>query len=369
MRELGAGRLPVLGRLAPDPARRATAGQPRRAWTSTTGSSTGCWTPASARSSRCTTGTCRRRCRTAAAGRPGDTADRFAEYAAVVAERLGDRVARLDHPERAAVLGLDRPPRGPDGPGLSGTSTPAVRAVAPPAARPRAGHAAIRAAAAAPAARIGIVLNLSPIEPGQPTGHDGRGGRRAGRRPHQPLVAGPVCTAAATRPTCSTCTGSSRPSATATSRRSPPRLDFLGAELLLPPAWSPTTRRGPGPYAPAGRRRRASAADRDGLGGRTPTGWRSCWSGCREYAAPAHLRHRERLRLSDDVDPDGEVDDKERTDYLEQHLAAVPPRSRAGRPRRRLLRLVAAGQLRVGLRLRQAVRPRPRRLRDAAARM
>ena len=53
-------------------------------------------------------------------------------------------------------------------------------------------------------------------------------------------------------------------------------------------------------------------------------------------------------------------------------LPARPPRRRARRDRRRrrrarLLRVVAAGQLRVGLRLREALRHRPRRLRDAGA--
>ena len=46
-----------------------------------------------ARRSPSTTGTCRRSWRTPAAGPARDTAERFAEYAAIVAGALGDRVA------------------------------------------------------------------------------------------------------------------------------------------------------------------------------------------------------------------------------------------------------------------------------------
>ena len=68
----------------------------------------------------------------------------------------------------------------------------------------------------------------------------------------------------------------------------------------------------------------------------------------------------------DVVGPDGQVDDPERIRYLEEHLAACVARS-PRRPAGRVLRLVPAGQLRVGVRVRQALRPRLRRLRDAAA--
>ena len=84
----------------------------RRASTSTTGWSTACWRRASRPSSRSTTGTCRRRSRTGAAGRPGRPPSTSPRTPSVVAERLGDRVKRLGDPQRAAVLGLDRPPGG-----------------------------------------------------------------------------------------------------------------------------------------------------------------------------------------------------------------------------------------------------------------
>ena len=64
---------------------------------------------------------------------------------------------------------------------------------------------------------------------------------------------------------------------------------------------------------------------------------------------------------------DGSVDDPERLAFLAAHLAACARAIEAGRQRRRLLRLVAARQLRVGRGLRHAVRPGARRLRHAAA--
>ena len=63
-------RLPLLDRLAADPARRQRPGQRSRASTSTTASSTSSSARASSRWRRSSTGTCRRRCRThGAAGR------------------------------------------------------------------------------------------------------------------------------------------------------------------------------------------------------------------------------------------------------------------------------------------------------------
>jgi Glycosyl hydrolase family 1 len=64
---------------------------------------------------------------------------------------------------------------------------------------------------------------------------------------------------------------------------------------------------------------------------------------------------------------DGLVEDPQRTAYLRGHLEALA-RGRGWRRRAPLLRVVAARQLRVGARLRQAVRDRPRGLRDAAPR-
>ena len=64
---------------------------------------------ASRRPRPCTTGTCRRTPGRGRLGRPRHRA-RFADYAAIVAEALGDRVDALDHPERAPGRGQPRLP-------------------------------------------------------------------------------------------------------------------------------------------------------------------------------------------------------------------------------------------------------------------
>ena len=68
----------------------------------------------------------------------------------------------------------------------------------------------------------------------------------------------------------------------------------------------------------------------------------------------------------DYVNPDGEVNDLERIKFLHLHLAAAARAARDGASLAGLLRVVAARQLRVGLRLPEAVRDRVRRLRHAA---
>ena len=67
----------------------------------------------------------------------------------------------------------------------------------------------------------------------------------------------------------------------------------------------------------------------------------------------------------DELQPDGRVADPERVEYLRAHLAAVHAAIAAGRPGDRVLRVVAAGQLRVGLGVREAVRRGARGLHDA----
>ena len=117
-----------------------------------------------ARSSRSTTGTCRRCCRTAAAGRSGDTAEHFAEYASVVAGALGDRVtdwATLNEPLCSAWIGHLE---GRMAPGLTDLTAGRARLL-PPAARPRPGHPGDPRRGRRPPA-VGIVNNLSPVEPG-----------------------------------------------------------------------------------------------------------------------------------------------------------------------------------------------------------
>ena len=61
------------------------------------------------------------------------------------------------------------------------------------------------------------------------------------------------------------------------------------------------------------------------------------------------------------------VEDPRRVDFISRHLEALARGDRRRREREGLLRLVAAGQLRVGEGLREALRPLLRRLSDAAA--
>ena len=68
----------------------------------------------------------------------------------------------------------------------------------------------------------------------------------------------------------------------------------------------------------------------------------------------------------DYVNPDGEVNDLERVKFLHLHLDAGARAARDGASLAGLLRLVAARQLRVGVRVPEAVRYRLRRLRHAA---
>ena len=68
----------------------------------------------------------------------------------------------------------------------------------------------------------------------------------------------------------------------------------------------------------------------------------------------------------DYVNPDGEVNDVERVRYLHTHLEAAARAIKDGASLAGVLRLVAAGQLRVGLGLPEAVRDRVRGLRHAA---
>ena len=119
--------LPLLDRLAARAARRARARSTRAASTSTGGSSRGCSSAASSRSRRSTTGTCRRRCQDAGGWAARDTAERFAEYAALMADALGDVVAALDHAQRAVGRRVPRARRGRKAPGVRDWPTALTR--------------------------------------------------------------------------------------------------------------------------------------------------------------------------------------------------------------------------------------------------
>ena len=201
--------VPVLDRLAPDPARPAPARPTRPAWTSTTGWWTTCSPPASTRSPRSSTGTCRSRWRTRGGWLSRDTAARFAEYADLVAARLGDRVKlwiTLNEPfvHMTFGYGTGRARPGPD---------PAVRRVPgrpPPTARARAGGRR----AARPDQQPGRHRQQLLAGPGGGRRHRRRPGRRRGvRRAAQPALHRPAARPGlprrarpSTRPWCATAT-------------------------------------------------------------------------------------------------------------------------------------------------------------------
>ena len=280
-------------------------GSTRRASTSTTGWSTSCSAAASSRWSRSTTGTCRRRSRTRAAGRPRDTARPL--------RRLRRRRAR-----RGSATG--------SGTGSRSTSRGARRSSATPPACTRPGRTE-------PAAALGRRATTCCSAHGLAVPGAARGSG-AGQRARHHAEPAPACDPAtdagrrtATRPGASTgCrTGCSstrccaaaypadvladlarrqrprRSSGTATRRSSPRRSTCSGVNYYQPPLVpAPVGRRSDEASAwvgSAGRRvRRARAAGhRDGLGGRPDRPVRRCCAGVhRDYGPAAALRHRER---------------------------------------------------------------------------
>ena len=259
----------------------------------------------------------------------------------------------------------------------------AVRAGAPPAARPRPGRAG---AAHAPAAGSALSLNLYPVHAGR------RRPRRTGRGPADRRAAQPALP---------------RPAA---ARGYP--ADVL-ADLAPVTDLDFVAGRRPGDHRRAARRCSGSTTTaahvvRAGTGGRAGRGrparlLASPWPGS-ERRRVRRRRHRPVTAMGWEIDPAGLTGAAARVPattpasplYVTENGAAfddVGDRGRAGPRRRaarrtstrtcgacrdaidgrgrpaRLLRLVAAGQLRVGLGLRQALRPRPRRLRDPATRL
>ena len=103
----------------------------------------------------------------------------------------------------------------------------------------------------------------------------------------------------------------------------------------------------------------------------TDFGWPVVPEGLTELLATFRDRYGDRLPpvviTENGCSYEGVDDQDRRIAYLDGHLRAAAPGPRGGRGRARLLRLVAAGQLRVGGGVRAALRPGPRRLRDAGA--
>ncbi|MGW0883590.1 GH1 family beta-glucosidase [Streptomyces sp. NPDC002671] len=254
-----------------------------------------------------------------------ETALAFAEYASVVAARLGDRVthfATLNEPSCSAWIGH-----------LEGTMAPGVTDLT---AAVRAsyhlllGHGlatqAIRAAA--PGAQVGIVNNLSTVHPatGRPEDvaaarrHDGHVNRwwldpvhgrgfpadmREVYGIELPEQAGDLEAIAAP-------------------------LDWLGLNYYFP-AYVADDPAGPAP--------RARSVRRPGVS-RTGMDWEIDASGIEtlllrlteEYGARKIYVTENGSAFPDGVRPDGSIDDPERQDYLEAHLAACAAAARKGAP-------------------------------------
>ncbi|MFJ4520883.1 GH1 family beta-glucosidase [Streptomyces sp. NPDC088810] len=254
-----------------------------------------------------------------------DTALAFAEYASAVAERLGDRVtlwATLNEPSCSAWIGH-----------LEGTMAPgwtdltaAVRASC----HLLLGHGlatqAIRAAA--PGARIGIVNNLSTVHPATDRPED-----RAAARRHDGHVnrwwLDPVHGRGFPADMVETY-GVELPVSEADLLTIAAPLDWLGLNYYFP-AHVTDDPGGPAPYARSVRR--------EGVP-RTGMDWEIDASGLEtlllrlteEYGARQIHVTENGSAFPDVVRPDGSVDDPERRDYLERHLAACASAARKGAP-------------------------------------
>ena len=268
-----------------------------------------------------------------------DTVEAFAEYAAVVAARLGDRVRRLDHAStsRGSIAVARLRPRASTRPAARATPTPSppgITCCSPTAGRSRC------SARDAPGAQVGITLDLIPMHPLT----DSAGGRRRGARSRtlaQPLVPRP---AAARRVPGDALERSGR-----CSRRRPRTTSTIARRST---SSASTTTAATSCGATRERRSRRSSADGAEY---TDMGWEvypeRCTSCCvrlhDEYDVAAALHHRERRGVPRRP-RNGRVDDPRRIAYIERHLDAIARALDGRRAGRGLLRLVAARQLRVG---------------------
>ncbi|WP_299531294.1 GH1 family beta-glucosidase [uncultured Streptomyces sp.] len=254
-----------------------------------------------------------------------DTAYHFAEYASVLAQRLGDRVhhwATLNEPLCSAWIGH-----------LEGKMAPGVQDIA--AAVPASYHLllahglgaqAIRAAA--PGARVGIVNNLSTVAPASDRPEDVAAARRMDGHTNRwwldpvhgrgfpadmvevygvplPERAGDLETIAAP-------------------------LDWLGLNYYFPAVVADDPQ-GPHPFA-----RQIERPDRPATG----MGWEIDANGIeelllrltREYGARSIYVTENGSSFPDTVLPDGTIRDEGRTRYLEDHLAACARAAAQGAP-------------------------------------
>ncbi|GAA5049152.1 GH1 family beta-glucosidase [Streptomyces similanensis] len=254
-----------------------------------------------------------------------DTAEHFADYAAVVADRLGDRVTHwttLNEPSCSAWIGHLE---GKMAPGLTDL-TAAVRASY----HLLLGHGlatrAIRAAA--PGARIGIVNNLSTVFPATDRPEDVAAAHRHDGHVNRwwlDPVHGRGFPADMRE-----IYGVELPERDGDAETIAAPLDWLGLNYYFPAhiADDPT---GPAPHARSVRRPDVP---------RTGMDWEIDPSGIEtlllrltdEYRARKLYVTENGSAFPDTVGPDGTVEDPERQDYLVRHLAACASATRQGAP-------------------------------------
>ena len=329
--------LPLLGGLAAGAARPGRERSSRAGSPTTTGWSTACWRAACSRWRRSTTGTCRSRSRTPAAGRSATTAERFADYAAIVHDHLGDRVriwATHNEPWCAAYLGY-----------AAGVHAPGKRE--PDAAHRAAHHLLLGHGLAAArlheagADTVGIVLNLTPVWPERPEAADAADGVDA---IHNRVWLGPLVDGAYDeRLRAARADRSTTPTVVRDGDLDPRAgLGRLARRQLLhagPRRRRRRRRRSAGPSARTPRRTRASptcgsprASPGPPWAGRSSrAGWRSCSSTpTGAPASPSSSRRTARRTTTARAPTDGSVDDPDRIAYLRDHLAAVERARSAG---------------------------------------
>ena len=266
-----------------------------------------------------------------------DTAEAFADYAAVVHDRLGDRVhvwATHNEPWCAAYLGYAA---GVHAPGRrEGGSGPPRRA--PPPARARPGR---RAAPRGRRHRRGHRAQPGAVLARGPLGRRRGGGHRRPRRAPQPAVARPARRRRVRRPAARRGARAGRPRSGPGRRPRPrPRLGRLAGRQLLHavPHRGPRRRRrgrtprrrptrAPGPCRSSSASRAPTSAGRS-----TPPGSRRSWS--TPIGVPAcpswSPRTARPTRTTRSTRTPGTVDDQDRIAYLREHIAATLRAREAG---------------------------------------
>ena len=358
-----ARRVPLLDRVAARHAGRDAARSTRPGSTSTTGSSTSC-SPTSIEPFATLFHWDTPQALEDAGGWPARaTAEAFVEYAEAVAQRLGDRVRFWITHNEPWVHALDR--------------TRVGRARSGPHERGRCGRGSTSPAALARLGGRGDPARAAPDAPGrhhaQPRARvsgirlaGGRGCRLARRRRRQPLVPrSDLPRLVPGRPARAQRARRARTGRrTATSRRSPAPIDFLGVNNYFR-------------FVVSGRRRRPADVSAYRKREHTDMGWEVYPDGLHDAARA----RRARLRATGDLrdrrtaprsamfgSTTADVHDPERTAYIESSHRRCLARGRRRRAREGVLRLEPARQLRVGARVLEAVRDRLHRLSDARAR-